>query len=156
MKLIPLNRGYEAMVDDEDYDNLMRYKWGAQVHNSNSIYATRSEPMQNFLMNPPKGFIIDHKDRNGLNNQKSNLRIATYSQNVIRPQYNSTGYRGVKKIHSQSKIDRGYQKWGAFLRINGVTLYCGRYDSPQEAALAYDKAAKQYHGEFAILNFPGE
>lgn len=91
---------------------------------------------------------VDHADRNKLNCQRSNLRPATKSQNgmnYVKP-IHSSEYRGVT-------WDESRQKWKASIRVKGRMTFLGRFDDPIEAAKAYDKAAKRFHGEFALLNF---
>ena len=83
MRIITLTRGYEALVDDEDYERVMEYKWSAHVANGGtSVYGKRNirigdarsaQYLQNFILPPPLGFTVDHKDRNALNCQKDNL-----------------------------------------------------------------------------------
>jgi len=153
MKTIQLTKGYVALVDDEDYRSVIKYSWYIQNHTC--IYAARrinstlgSEYLHNFLMSPPKGFTVDHIDRNGLNCQRYNMRLATRSQqnaNRERPYNSTTLYRGVYKSKN---------RWIAKLGYNGTRYYAGSFESIEDAARAYDKLAKQHHGEFAVLNFP--
>ena len=95
--------------------------------------------------------VVDHINRNGLDNRKSNLRHATYSQNswnqikVYHPAYSSK-FKGV------SKNDSG--KWVAHIATYRVSHYIGTFKTEIEAALAYDEKALQLHGEFAKINFP--
>jgi hypothetical protein len=98
----------------------------------------------------PDGFTVDHADRNSLNNQLSNLRLATRSQqghNQRLRSTNTSGYRGVT-------WDKQMGKWQARIMVNGKRIHLGFYADPKEAALAYDAAAKIHYGEFAVLNFP--
>lgn len=102
--------------------------------------------MQNTIMNPVKGMIVDHIDHNGLNNQRSNLRVCTISENnQNRRPKKGKNYLGTKFVKSTNK-------WHAILR----TKFIGTFLSEIEAAKAYDKAAKEKFGEFAYLNFPNE
>ena len=107
--------------------------------------------MHRQIMNAPKGTPIDHKDHNGLNNTRENLRLATISENARncektkRP--TSSKYKGVC-WNKKSK------KWQAHIHYNGISIHLGLFDSEEDAAKAYDEAAKIYHGEFAVLNFP--
>jgi hypothetical protein len=91
--------------------------------------------------------LIDHKNRNGLDNQKSNLREATRSQNNANKKptsFSSSRFLGVSKR---------YSKWTARITKNGVTYDLGAFKIEDEAAKAYDNKAIELHGEFANLNF---
>jgi hypothetical protein len=95
----------------------------------------------------PKGFKGDHEDRNKLNNQEYNLRVATNSQNNINCiQKSTSGYRGVC-YHKRDKV------FQAHINVEGKQKHLGYFDDPIVAAKTYDNAARKYHGEFAILNF---
>lgn len=108
MKKIPLTKGQVALVDDEDYEMVSRYKWYTQDINK-TLYAQRmivtkgtgkrvTMFMHRLIMNTPQGMDTDHIDRNGLNNQKSNLRICTRTQNLLNRgmlKSNTSGYKGV-------------------------------------------------------------
>lgn len=169
MKLIPLsqqskkNKGkYFAMVDDADYEWLNQWKWNA-TKSKNTFYASRGVwngmNMTTILMHR---FILglvdpkiqgDHKNRNGLDNRRCNLRIATNSQNQAnrsKPKRKSSKYKGVYLCNT-------WNKWKSQLRKNGKTIILGYFPFTKvgeiNAAIAYDKAAKKYHGEFAWLNF---
>ncbi|MFA7100704.1 MAG: HNH endonuclease [Bacilli bacterium] len=160
MKRIPLTKGQFALVDDEDFDYLSRWKWQAQKKHYGGFGACRRCAcplikqycriyMHRQILSCPKGLEIDHKDLNPLNNQKSNLRICTGSQNCMNrlPRKNtSSKYKGVSWMKRN-------KKWIAYVCINRITIYLGIYNSESNAAKVYDKAAKKYHGEFARLNF---
>jgi len=107
--------------------------------------------MHRQILNARKGQIVDHKDRNSLDNRVDNLRFATYSQNARnKPKIklnSSSRYVGVY-------FEKRYGRWTAQISVEGKHLWLGRFDSEIEAAKAYDTAAKKYHGEFACLNFP--
>ena len=139
------------MVDDADYTELSKYSW--YVKGQGPYYAYRKiyykhQSMHNLLLPPPQGFFVDHIDLNGLNNQRSNLRLATFSQQMMNRR--SSGFEKYKGIRQQP----GYNKWDARITLNKKQIYLGYFNTPEEAARAYDKAAKQIHGEFARVNFP--
>ncbi len=158
MKEIQLTRGYVTQVDDADYDELMGFKWHS-MKDRNTVYAVRNTKLPNgktssfnmarHLLNTPKGFQSDHRDGNGLNNQRFNLRVCTRlenGRNRKRQHNNTSGYKGVcwHKIH---------KKWITTIRLNNKRIYLGYYFCIVKAAKAYDKAACELHGEFASLNF---
>jgi len=143
-----------TMVDPEDYPKLSKYNWFLARSRGHKCYAVCFENreilhMHRMLMNAPKGKVVDHKDRNGLNNTKRNLRIATHSQNCcnrIRTESGSSKYRGVLRCKDR-------RKWRANICVNGKKRHLGYFENEEEAAKAYDAAAKELHKEFAVLNF---
>lgn len=156
MKEILLTCGRIAFVDDEDYALVNQYSWSAGI----SRYAERTvhekdgtqwtQRMHTLIMDLPEGMEVDHRDRNGLNNQRHNMRAATRWQNaanMVMPQgENGSGYRGVDQLPSG--------RWRVKISCNMRVQHVGVFDTAEEAARAYDTAAKELHGEFAILNFP--
>lgn len=157
MKEIQLTKGYVALVDDEDYDSLMRWKWTAK-ESKHTVYAYRKYrkdgkqytiTMHRQIMGNPFGAEVDHIDRDGLNNQRENLRIATHRQNAYNatPQANKHGFRGVY-LHRKSGL------WQSQITAKGRKISLGYHKTPEDAARAYDAAAREHHGEFATLNFP--
>jgi len=99
---------------------------------------------------PPEGYTWDHADMNKNNNSRSNLRLATASQQ----QANTKKYRG--KYSSKYKGVSRYlstEKWKATITVNTRTKHLGTFTSEEQAAKAYDEAAKEYFGEFARTNF---
>lgn len=160
MKLIPLTQGKFAQVDDEDYDVLMKRKWQAhKSKRSNVWYAIsnikldvnkwKSIKMHRVIMkiDDPK-ILIDHKDDDGLNNQKNNLRLADKSKNSInRSKKNgfSSKYLGVRWYAPRNK-------WSAQIQLNNKAHHLGYFINEKEAAQAYNNAALSLHKEFARLN----
>jgi len=152
IRFIPLTKGQVAIVDAEDYEWLSKYKWHA-VKTGDKYYAYRSRnkrslSMHRMIMNEPKGMIVDHKDGNGLNNRRSNLRVCTTSQNHQnrRRTFGSSRYKGVH-------WDKKSNKWAAAITDKGKYKFLGHFDDEVEAAKAYDKKASELFGEFAYLNF---
>ena len=156
MRFIPLTRGLWATVDDEDYEGLNQWKWCASP-GTNTFYAARSSPkpdrctilMHREIMDrkPGDGSQIDHIDGYGLNNQKSNLRGATHSQNLMnqRPTLGSSRFKGVSWKSAATK-------WQVHICFNGKQKSLGYFDSEEDAARTYDAAALKHFGEFARLN----
>lgn len=147
-KKISLTQGKFTIVDDCDYDYLMQWKWYYR-----NGYAVRKESKRTIHMHRVilermdfKDFISDHINRDKLDNCRCNLRPATNSQNRCnrnKPKNNTSGYIGVCWYR---------EKWHVSIQTNGKRIYLGCYVDKEEAALAYDKAARKYHGEFAVLN----
>lgn len=159
-KEIPLTQGKVALVDDEDHEWLSQWRW---QYNKRAGYAQRSEmyrdgtgtsfSMHAVIMNTPKGMHTDHIDGNRLNNQRSNLRVCTCAQNL----HNSK--KTNKSCHSQYKgVTWRIQdnKWWARITFNCKSISIGLFKTELDAARAYDRAAREYFGEFARLNFPDE
>lgn len=152
MKVIELVNGGEALVDDCDYNDLSSYLW----YLSPSGYAyrtqdlgggkTRTVNMHNVIQISKKGMEIDHIDMNKLNNQRSNLRLATISQNKQnrrKAEKTSSKYIGVYLSGN---------KWVAQIKKDKEHIYLGRYKHEAVAALAYNRAAKELYGEHARVN----
>lgn len=156
---IQLTKGYCALVDIADYEQLNSFNWYAAVrvlkNGDKKIYACRKiyDPrpktlyMHREIMQVADDVLVDHKDRDGLNNRRYNLRAATHRQNNYNtaPSKNKTGYRGVA-------FDARRNKWTAFIRIpSGKRMTLGRFNTPEGAAKAYADAVKIYHDpEFSI------
>ena len=163
MKLIPLskkgkNKGkYFAVVNDEDYDLCMQWNWSVEVC-INTQYAMRVTKekekiyMTRFLLGLKRGNVLtgEHRDGNGLNNQRNNIREATQSENrknKINP-YGSSKYLGVN-------ANPAYRKKKMFIAkivINKKQKHLGSFENEIDAAKCYNENAKKYHGEFARLN----
>lgn len=156
MKLIPLygrdGIGKFAQVDDEDYDFLMKWRWFCvYIKNSSNYYVIRNSTsgptrMHVLLIGKRDGLVIDHIDGDGLNNQKINLRHCTHSQNG----YNRKNYRN--SFSKYKGVSFHCKKWMARIMYNKEPVYIGSFHTEEDAALAYNKYAKELFGEFAQLN----
>lgn len=156
MKLIPLTQGQHAMVDDDDYDELMQFKWRVMpvgqrcyaIRNS----SRRTPPRRMIQMHSAiTGFAVtDHIDGNGLNDQRHNLREASYSKNAMnrtKGRRGASAYKGVSWIVARST-------WRATLSVNGRNLILGAFEIETDAAKAYDEAVREHYGEWGTYNFP--
>lgn len=157
MKTIPLTQGKVALCDDADFEWLSQWKWCAYRQRSR-WYACRHTPLPNgrrnltgmhsLILETPKGMDTDHIDNDGLNNQRTNLRVCTRAQNLRNQKKRaSVLFKGVHFIEHQNK-------WVASITVNRKRLHLGHFDSAIEAAREYDLAANHYFGEFAKTNFP--
>jgi len=155
-KRIPLTQGQFTIVDDNMYDYLNQWKWHAAKTTCGGYRAVRSDNINNKcvlmsreIMGFPKRKVVDHIDHNMLNNQGSNIRACSYSQNNqnrLKIKLCSSKYKGVC-WHKHSN------KWQVKITVNKKRIQIGLYTDAIEGAKAYDKKAKKYFGEFACLNF---
>lgn len=155
---IPLTQGQYAIVDADDYYELIKYKWQA-CRSGNTYYARRMIyrngkriviHMHRIVLSAPGGMLVDHINGNGLDNRKVNLRLATPEQNSR----NRCAMRGRSSKYKGVRYDRSRKIYRVWIRLNGKEVCLGRFKDEVEAAKAYDRAARKYHGEFARLNFP--
>ena len=156
VRRIPLTRGKFAIVDAEDYYQLIQYKWQAMAAN-NTFYATgraadKPTKMHRFIMNAPPHLVVDHIDHNGLNNAKTNLRLCTHAQNTR----NAMPNRGTTSKYKGVCWRKKEKQWIASIQLNRKIYHLGCFENEIDAAKAYDKKAKDLHSRFACLNFPHE
>ena len=151
---IPLTQGKVALIDAADLTLVSKFKWCA-MRNRKTFYAMTNIrrpdgtrmllPMHRILLNAPPDIECDHIDGDGLNNIRSNLRLATRAENQRnrgKNRNNTTGFKGV----SFRKETRKFQ---AHIRLNGRRVYLGLFPTPEAAHAAYCAAAMKLHGAFA-------
>lgn len=139
-----------VVVDAADFDAVRRYRWSSSGRHVQACIGGRSVTMHRFLMDPPHGYVVDHVNANGFDNRRANLRICTPTQNAQNRNaggylcFSPNGYKGVQYASAS-----GYS-------AHICSTYLGLYKTQEEAAMAYDAAARARFGEFARLNFPRE
>lgn len=145
------SNGRYALVSDEDYESVSTCKWFVNNVGGLSYAVTYKNNsgilMHRFILNPHSSAIIDHKDRNPLNNQRDNLRLCTQSQNQKnrKPNINSSSaFKGI------TKTQQG--KWRVRVTIDGVRTNFGTFSDEIEAVKMYDRVAKKYYGEYGYIN----
>ena len=153
MKQIPLSQNKVALISDHRFDYLSQFNWSA-VFDGWNWYAERTEGENKIKMHreimgatDPMVF-VDHRDNNGLNNQDENLRECTNAENQRnrgKAWNNKSGFKGVS-------FDKKRYRYRAQIRAGSDPIFLGHFEDPKDAALAYNEAAKKYHGEFAFLN----
>jgi hypothetical protein len=157
---IELTHGKVALIDVEDA-HLAAFAWHAICEDNGWWYAARHEPRPSkrilrlhrevLGVTDPRVY-VDHGNSDGLDCRRSNLRAATNTQNQhnrVLARSNTSGFKGVSLLRQTGK-------WQAAIKANGRKLYLGQFARPEDAARAYDDAARANHGEFARLNFPRE
>lgn len=166
MRTIPLYgakaAGRVALIDDGDYDLVMQYRWNvmervrgpgrrpAGPYARVNVWVSKEKCIGILMHKLITGYAMtDHIDHDGLNNQRSNLREATHSQNMRnrRPDLDpASQYKGVAPAKSGN--------WHAMIGMDGRLQRLGTFEAEVDAALAYDAAASFLFGEYACLNFP--
>jgi len=164
VKLISLTQGKFAQVSDEDYDRLSKFKWqwvkprtvGATGYATRTKTYTRSQRVHVFMHQmvcaPMLEYEADHRDGDGLNNQRDNLRLATRAQQCQNRPHRVTAnslFKGVK-FEPRAKI----KPWGARIHCGSVRKSLGTFSTAEDAATAYNLAALELFGEFAWFNTP--
>lgn len=149
---VPLTRGHVAIIDASDAPLVYGKNWRALVV-KDTVYACRSVPgekhqrvilMHRIIMNDPDGMVVDHKDGNGLNNTRINLRPATHSQNLQNQRLSRQNTSGFKGVY----FDRQRNKWRSDIYLDKKRHRLGRFKTPEEAHAAYCQASEKLHGEF--------
>jgi len=152
---IPLGNGLFALVDAEDYERISAFNWFANSGGSATLYAVRMSQtagerihisMHREVMSAQPGTLVDHKNHNGLDNRKINLRLCTKSQNSANQPPKTGRYKGV--------FPHRYG-WMARIVVDKKPQYLGYFSAADDAAQAYNTAAQRLFGEFACLNVIG-
>lgn len=158
MKFVSLTQGKYTIVDDEDWEKTLKFKWIYAPKANQKGYAQRAVTisknkrttlrLHRYLLglSHGDGIIVDHANGNTLDNRKQNLRICSSSENSVNKDYKipTSGYRGVIKKRN---------KYYAVLERNGKIYSKGGFNCPTVAAIKYDKLAKEINGEFCRLSF---
>lgn len=158
MKKILLTQGQIALVDDEDFDFINQWKWYYEKKNRNNTgYAIRTVKingkrkrlyMHRVLLKAPDGMEVDHKNMNGIDNRKENIRVCTCLENKRHYSVRRDNRTGIKGV----SWDKRRQKYRVQISIKGKRLWLGTYNSLSDATTIYNEAARQYYKEFAYLN----
>lgn len=156
---VPLTQGFQALIDDQFENAILNFgSWCVSKKGTNNYAVSRINGRLEYLHRViwrlakktlPVNFQLDHWDRDGLNNQLSNLRLATISQQrKNKRSWGSSQYLGVSWMTLRNK-------WRSVIKVDGHQHHLGLFDDEIEAAKVYDTAATKFHGEFANLNFRG-
>jgi len=157
---ITLYTGEVALVSAEDYEALSQFRWHRRVAPNGTKYALRTVVtergprkvgMHREILNAPKGMEVDHVNGDGLDNRRRNLRLCTPRQNML----NRCSLRGSRSRYKGVCPHQG--RFMVFINPEvGNQVYIGSYTTEEEAAHAYDAAAREHHGRFGRYNFPRE
>lgn len=153
---ITLSSGAVAVIDAADAPHVSAWNWTARSKSAGStVYVTRGGPtgvihLGRALLGIADGRFVDHRDGDGLNNRRANLRVATRRQNAWNRKIGSANSSGFKGVCYRS--DRS--TWLAAITSEGRLIKIGTFSAPEDAARAYDEQARRLFGPFAALNFP--
>ena len=148
-----LGYGKVALIDDSDFQKLNRFRWrlrGGYVFRTDGL---KEQSMHRMIKGILRGFEMDHRNGDPLDNRKKNLRFCTRQQNAMNKKRRSDNTNRFKGVWSnKTKLN----PWSAKIKISGKQIHLGCFATEEEAARSYNKAAKNLFSKFAILNFiPG-
>lgn len=155
---IPLTRGKVALVDDEDYERVAKFRWGVLYAKGNQCYARRATKrdgvfrnvlMHRFILDAPDGMTVDHINGDGIDNRRCNIRLATQQQNAWNSAVNADSTSGYKGVYPRS-----VRSFLAAIVHDGNRFDLGGFRTPEDAARVHDAAAVILRGDFAWTNFP--
>lgn len=160
MQLIPLGKGQFAQVDDTDFDWLNQWQWHA-VGGRYAARRVRVDGKSRYIrmhrlilgLTDPAEF-CDHRDRDKLNNCRSNLRRCTKAQNAMNSRRLDEKTSRFKGVFKPNFFRRRPKPWVAKIHVGDRDVFLGYHATEEGAAHAYDSAARELFGEFALLNFP--
>ena len=163
--IIPLSRGFSCVIDAAEFPLVGQLKWYVTFGGGYIPYATRKIRLDNgrrmttmmhrIIMAAPGNLQVDHINGDSLDNRRANLRLCTASQNQANRRPDIDGRSRFKGVRFAGPNEPS-RPWRAAIVVHGEEKYLGRFTSEEEAARAYDTAAKQFFGPFARLNFPNE
>lgn len=154
LAFVALSNGMQSVIDAQDIQVIVGRRWYAELKGSGLVYARSAQwvagsakmvGLHNLLIGG--SHCVDHKNGDGLDNRRANLRSATFSENARNARLrkdNTTGFKGVKRVN---------QRWYAQIRLGAKRIHLGSFATPEEAHAAYAKAAARHFGDFA--NFGG-
>ncbi len=151
MQEIQLTKGRVTIVDDEDYDWLTTWKWcTSQGYAARSVASDHVDViyMHRLLLAAPPKMVVDHINLDKLDNRRSNLRLCTRSQNCYNRPASKSSRSGVKGVF----WDNEKGKWLSQICVSGKRIHIGRFNSMEEAARAYNDAARDVFGQYAYIN----
>lgn len=149
---VPISRGYFVTIDKDDYERVTQWKWTA-LPTKWTVYARRgvkrngkqySLYLHRFIMGEPEGLEVDHRDCNGLNNSKKNLRVSDDTQQNCNQRIHRKSFSGIKGVG----WNKAAGKWQAYIGLNKKFIHLGLFKTKEEAAAARRTAATILHKDF--------